>query len=129
VVTLSPALAAKADPNDTVFIFARAAEGPRMPLALLRRQVKDLPVKFSLDDSQAMAPGMALSDFGAVVVGARISKTANATPQAGDLERLYKTVRIGSTDVAHGVHTLDKYGIVVMLRGITDIHSDGAACG
>jgi cytochrome c-type biogenesis protein CcmH len=100
VVTLAPALAAKAAPDDTVFIFARAAEGPRMPLAIVRRQVKDLPVEFSLDDSQAMAPGMALSNFSDVVIGARVSKTANATPQAGDLEGLSKTVRVGATDVA-----------------------------
>lgn len=100
VVTLAPALAAKAGPDDTVFIFARAAAGPRMPLAIVRRQVKDLPVKFSLDDSQAMAPGMALSNFSDVVVGARISKTANATPQTGDLEGLSKTVQVGATDVA-----------------------------
>jgi cytochrome c-type biogenesis protein CcmH len=106
VVTLAPALAARAGPDDTVFIFARAAEGPRMPLAIVKRQVKDLPVKFSLDDSQAMAPGMALSNFADVVVGARISKTANATPQAGDLEGLSKTVRVGATDVAIVIDTV-----------------------
>lgn len=100
VVTLAPALAAKADPNDTVFVFARAAEGPRIPLAIVKRQVKDLPLEFNLDDTQAMAPGMALSNFADVVVGARVSKTANATPQAGDLEGLSKTVRVGATDVA-----------------------------
>ncbi|MCC6611260.1 MAG: c-type cytochrome biogenesis protein CcmI [Burkholderiales bacterium] len=100
VVTLSPALAAKASPDDTVFIFARAATGPRMPLAIVRRQVKDLPAKFSLDDSQAMAPGMSLSDFGDVVVGARVSRTATATPQAGDLEGFSGSVRVGATDVA-----------------------------
>ncbi|MCZ7563181.1 MAG: c-type cytochrome biogenesis protein CcmI [Burkholderiales bacterium] len=100
VVRLAPALAAKTDPNDTLFVFARAAEGPRIPLAIVKRRVKDLPFEFSLDDSQAMAPGMALSNFADVVVGARISKTANATPQAGDLEGLSQTVRVGSTDVA-----------------------------
>ena len=35
-VSLAPALAAKAAPTDTVFIFARAAEGPKMPLAILQ---------------------------------------------------------------------------------------------
>src|SRR6185312_14827056 len=80
-VSLAPALAAKAAPTDTVFIFARAAEGPRMPLAILRKQVRDLPTAFTLDDSMAMAPNFALSKFPSVVVGARVSKSGNATPQ------------------------------------------------
>jgi cytochrome c-type biogenesis protein CcmH len=100
VVTLDPAIAAKASPDDTVFIFARAAEGPRMPLAILKRQVKDLPVKFTLDDSQAMTPAMKLSSFPEVVVGARVSKTAQAAPQSGDLEGLSGTIKVGATDVA-----------------------------
>ncbi len=85
VVSLSPALAAKVAPDDTVFIFARAAEGPRMPLAILRRKASELPISFTLDDSTAMSPEMNLSKFAQVVVGARVSKSGNAMPQPGDL--------------------------------------------
>ena len=85
-VSLDPALVAKTSPGDTVFIFARAAQGPRMPLAIVRKQVKDLPVTVVLDDTQAMAPGMMLSGFEEVLVGARISKSGNAMAQSGDLQ-------------------------------------------
>lgn len=85
VVSLAPALAAMVAPNDTVFIFARAAEGPRMPLAILRHRASELPIRFTLDDSQAMAPEMKLSKFPRVVVGARVSKSGNAMTQPGDL--------------------------------------------
>ncbi|ACB33820.1 Tetratricopeptide TPR_2 repeat protein [Leptothrix cholodnii SP-6] len=95
-VTLSKDLAGKAGPDDTVFIFARAAEGPRMPLAILRKQVKDLPVTFKLDDSTAMGPQMKLSNFPQVVVGARISKSGNAMPQPGDLQGISAPVALGS---------------------------------
>ncbi|MDZ7590393.1 MAG: c-type cytochrome biogenesis protein CcmI [Rubrivivax sp.] len=84
-VRLAPALAAMASPTDAVFIFARPAEGSRMPLAILRKQVKDLPVDFVLDDSMAMSPGARLSLFPQVVVSARVSKSGQAVPSAGDL--------------------------------------------
>jgi cytochrome c-type biogenesis protein CcmH len=62
--------------------------------------VKDLPVKFTLDDSQAMTPAMKLSSFPEVVVGARVSKSAMAAPQSGDLQGLSGTIKVGATDVA-----------------------------
>ena len=99
-VTIAAAIAAKASPNDTVFIFARAVDGPRMPLAIVRKQVKDLPATFSLDESMAMSPGMSLASFPRVVVGARVSKAANAVPQPGDLEGQSQPVEVGAANVA-----------------------------
>ena len=85
VVSLSPALKGKVAPEDTVFIFARAAQGPRMPLAILKRKASELPITFTLDDSTAMADELKLSKFELVIVGARVSKSGNALPQSGDL--------------------------------------------
>ena len=99
-VSLAPALATKVAPTDTVFIFARPAEGSKMPLAIIRKQVKDLPIPFSLDDSMAMAPNFALSNFPAVVIGARVSKSGGAAPQSGDLEGLSPAVKIGATGLS-----------------------------
>lgn len=99
VVKLAPELAAKARPEDTVFVFAQAAEGPRMPLAILRRLVRDLPLEFTLDDTMAMSPAMKLSDQARVVVGARVSRNASASPQPGDLQGLTAPVKIGADRV------------------------------
>jgi len=99
VVKLAPALADKVAPTDTVFIFARAVEGPRMPLAIMRKQARELPATFKLDDSMAMAPDMKLSNFPRLVVGARISKSSNATPQPGDLQGVSGTVTNGSAGI------------------------------
>ena len=85
-VDLAPDFAATAAAEDTVFIFARATQGPRMPLAIVRKQVSDLPVTVTLNDSQAMMPAMKLSNFEQVEIGARISKSGNAMPQSGDLQ-------------------------------------------
>jgi cytochrome c-type biogenesis protein CcmH len=85
-VTLSDALKARAASDDALFIFARAAEGPPMPLAVVRKQVKDLPVEVTLDDSMAMMPGLSLSSFDRIVFGARVSKTGQPTPSPGDLQ-------------------------------------------
>ena len=84
-VTLSPALAARVAAGDTLYVFARPADGPRMPLAILRQPVGDWPLRFRLDDSSAMTPASRLSGARTVVVGARISRSGNATAQSGDL--------------------------------------------
>jgi cytochrome c-type biogenesis protein CcmH len=85
-VSLDAALADKVAPGDTLFVFARAANGPRMPLAIVRKTAADLPLTVRLDDSMAMTPTMKLSAFPQVVVGARISKAGTAMPQAGDVQ-------------------------------------------
>ena len=105
IAKLAPDLAGKVAPTDTVFIFARAAEGPRMPLAILRKQARELPVSFVLDDSMAMSPQMKLSSFGQVIVGARVSKSANATPQPGDLQGLSVPIKVGARGVAVTIDT------------------------
>ena len=95
-ITLAPALAARAAPGDTVFIFARSPQGGKAPLAIQRRQVQDLPIDITLDDSMAMSPAMRLSTVSQVVIGARISKSGNAMPQPGDLQGLSAVVAVGS---------------------------------
>ena len=99
-VTLDAALAGKTTPTDTVFVFARAAGGSRMPLAVQRAKVADLPLTFKLDDAMAMAPGATLSSAKQVIVGARISKSGNAMPQAGDLSGEVAPVAPGTNGVA-----------------------------
>jgi len=99
-VSLAPALAARVAADDTVFIYARAAEGPRMPLAIQRRKVSELPITFTLDDSMAMAPEMKLSKFGSVIVEARVSKSGSAMSQAGDLRGQLGPLKPGSAGLA-----------------------------
>ncbi|MCE5364842.1 c-type cytochrome biogenesis protein CcmI [Pseudomonas anguilliseptica] len=78
-VELAPALQAKVQPGDAVFVFARAVSGPPMPLAVKRLSVADLPAEVSLSDSDAMMPQLKISGFEQVQLVARISRSGNAT--------------------------------------------------
>jgi len=99
-VTLSPSLASKVQPGDTVFVFARAPQGPRMPLAVKRGLVSDLPMDFVLDDSTAMSPQFKLSSVPEVRIEVRVSRNGSATPSAGDLIGQGPVVKPGATGVA-----------------------------
>lgn len=98
-VELAPAVRERAAPDDVVMVVAREAGGPRMPLAVLRLRVADLPRDFSLDDSLAMTPERPISGVAAVEVEARISKSGQATPQPGDLFSATRKTKVGASGV------------------------------
>lgn len=105
-VTLNAAIAAQTSPDQAVFVFARAANGPPMPLAAVRLTVKDLPQTVTLDDNSAITPALKLSAFSEVIVGARISRTGEATPQVGDLEGETAPLPTNSADAV--IVTIDR---------------------
>jgi cytochrome c-type biogenesis protein CcmH len=98
-VLLSASLQKLTKPDDTVFIFARSTEGSRMPLAIIQKQVKDLPFKFTLDDSTAMSAAAKISGATKVLVGARVSKSGNAMPQPGDFSGLTDAISVGASGI------------------------------
>jgi cytochrome c-type biogenesis protein CcmH len=98
-VSAAPDIAARIGAGDTLFIFARAEGGPRMPLAIVRASAQKLPTAFTLDDSQAMSPATRLSSAEAVRIEARVSRSGNAAPQPGDLVGTSGVVKPGARDV------------------------------
>ncbi len=98
-VVLAPALTAKVSPGDTVFIYATPTQGSRMPLAIVRTTVGQLPFNFVLDESTAMNPQVSLAGQTQVTLRARISSTGNAMPQPGDLGVMKTPVSVGATGV------------------------------
>jgi len=98
-VSIAPELAARVRPQDVVFVFARASDGPPVPLAVARFRASELPLRFSLDDSMAMAPGFTLSSQRSVIVGARISRSGQAGAQSGDLTGQLDGVAVGRRDL------------------------------
>ncbi len=98
-VSIKSELASKATPNDTLFIYARAKTGPKMPLAILRLKASDLPATFTLTDDMAMTPTMKMSSFPEVVIEARISKSGQAVPASGDLQGFSEPVKLGHNDI------------------------------
>lgn len=95
-VSLSPKLADKVSPDDALFVFAKAANGPPMPLAVKRLRAGDLPTTVVLTDGMGMMPSMKLSQFPQVILGARVSKSGNAIPASGDLQVLSAATPVGT---------------------------------
>lgn len=85
-VALSPELKSKLSPGDTLFVYARAEQGPPMPLAVAKMEATALPATVTLTDAMGMTPQLKLSSAPRVFVGARISKSGQAIAQPGDLE-------------------------------------------
>ncbi len=83
-VDISDELRARATPETAVFVYAKAMQGPPMPLAVKRLRLQDLPLTLSLGDADAMMPSMKLSSFDEVIVGARVSFSGNPVAQSGD---------------------------------------------
>ena len=95
-VSIAEVLKAKVKPSDVVFIYATPANGERMPLAIFKTTVAQLPLAFTLDDSTAMTPERKLSAAGEVLVKVRVSKSGNAMPQSGDLAGTLGPVKVGA---------------------------------
>ena len=101
-VAIAPDVVGKLGAGDTLFVFARAKEGPRIPLAVLRvpaPAANAFPFTFELTDAMAMAPGFSLSSFAEVVIEARISKSGNAQLQSGDLSGISDAVKPGAMGI------------------------------
>ncbi|MGR8920038.1 MAG: c-type cytochrome biogenesis protein CcmI, partial [Gammaproteobacteria bacterium] len=85
-ISLAPELAADLGPDTPVFVLARAASGPAVPLAVARHTVAELPLAVALDDTMGMLPGTSLADFDSVYVVARVARSGGPLPQSGDFE-------------------------------------------
>ncbi len=93
-IKLSPEVEDIVLPTDTVFIFAKAINGPAAPIAVLQRAASELPIDFLLNDSQSMVDGVRLSDFDEVVVTARVTRGGDATIALQGLEAKSETIQL-----------------------------------
>jgi cytochrome c-type biogenesis protein CcmH len=98
-VRLADAVRAQATPGATLYVYARAVDGTRVPLAVHRAAATGMPARFRLDDGSAMSPQTRLSQHAQVTLGARLSASGSATPQSGDLTGTLGPVAVGSRDL------------------------------
>ena len=97
-VDVSLAEGVSADASDTVFVYAREVGG-KMPLAIARFTVADLPKVIRLDNSMAMAPGMNMASVKQLELVARISKAGSPVPQSGDWQALSEAVTLSESGI------------------------------
>lgn len=98
-VTLSATLAGKVSPDDTLFIFARATDGPPMPRAISVKKVRDLPASFLLTDGMGARPDLKISNVPQLIISARITKSGKAMPESGDLQGFSQKVKPGDKNI------------------------------
>lgn len=96
-VSLSAELQNQLSPELSVFVYARAIEGPPAPLAVARLTVADLPATVVLDDTLAMLPAFKLSGFDTVTIGARVAVSGNPVAQPGDWYAEHSPLSIPAT--------------------------------
>jgi cytochrome c-type biogenesis protein CcmH len=96
-ISLNPILRQELSPDYPVFIFVRAADNPGPPLAVVRKEVGELPFELVLNDSHAMMPGRTISSAENVIVGARVSISGNPQRHPGDYEQLSKSIPSNSS--------------------------------
>ncbi len=107
-VSIAQALMSQVSPSDTVFIYANDPLGSRMPLAIMKVQLKDLPLAFNLNDDLAMSPAQKISQYPKVMVHARVSKSGQAMPQPGDLGVTVGPIELGAKGVELKIEGLNK---------------------
>ncbi len=100
-IDITPELRSKAGSDQVVFVFAKAVQGPRAPLAAVKLKVKDLPATVLLDDSKSVAPMFRLSKFKKVRVSARVSQSGRPMKGSGDLEGVTPVITL-----AQGKHSV-----------------------
>ncbi|MBX2884601.1 MAG: c-type cytochrome biogenesis protein CcmI [Granulosicoccus sp.] len=98
-VSVDAALMSDLPATAAVFIYAKATEGPPMPLAVVRQQVSDLPVSVTLTDEMAMMPQLKLSQFESVTVGARVSLSGDPVASTGDYFTELPNITVGDGKV------------------------------
>ncbi len=100
-VDVSSEVRSRFNPGDTVFVYAKAAAGPKMPLAAQRLTLAQLPATVTLDDSMAMMEGMNMSAFGSVVISARVTTTGSAIAKAGDYIGQFNVEDVSKTELVN----------------------------
>ena len=100
-VDISSEVRSRFNPGDTVFVYAKAAAGPKMPLAAQRLTLAQLPATVTLDDSMAMMEGMNMSAFGSVVISARVTTTGSAIAKAGDYIGQFNVEDVSKTELVN----------------------------
>lgn len=83
-LTVSMAAGIAANPEQLVYVYARAWQGPKMPLAITRIKVSELPAQVLLTEAMAMSPAMSLGQATQVELVARISQDGGANAKPGD---------------------------------------------